>query len=392
MPGGAARRYTCVIQAMPGLLTLIGSGEVSAGMVKVHRALLDALGEPARPAFLDTPAGFELGIDAISRRFVDYFLTSLDLPLGVASYHSREDSPEKQAEALASLSQSNYVIAGPGSPTYAIDHLRGTAILATILNRWEAGGQLVFASAATVSLSRHALPVYEIYKVGQPLQWHDGLDLLGPHGCELAIVPHWDNAEGGSHDTRACFMGMERFDRLREMLPPTAVVLGIDEHTAVTFDLAADRAQVRGKSGVTVLRGMEEQRFLSGQAFPLDVLHTSGAPARPSGPGTAAPADHPSLPDAAVAIGAGDLAGGLRMAASSASDDLQLILLQAASAVDEIPANDEALAPLIEIMIDLRSGLRERNEWALADFLRDRLAALGIELRDAPEGTTWIRR
>lgn len=377
---------------MPGLLTLIGSGEVSAGMVKVHRALLEALGEPARPTFLDTPAGFEMGIDAISRRFEDYFQTSLDLPLRVATYHNREDPPEKQAEALAALAQSNYIVAGPGSPTYAIDHLRDTPILATILHRWMDGAQLVFASAATVSLSRHALPVYEIYKVGQPPHWHDGLDLLGPHGCELAIVPHWDNAEGGSHDTRACFMGMERFDRLREMLPLTAVVLGIDEHTAVTFDPAAAQARVRGKGSVTILRGMEEQRFVSGKVFPFDVLHTSDASARAPRPGASGAAEHPSLPDAAAAIGDGDLAGGLRMAATGAADSLQLILLQAATAIDEIPANDEAVAPLIEILIDLRSGLRERNEWALADFLRDRLAALRIELRDTPDGTTWIRR
>jgi hypothetical protein len=377
---------------MPGLLTLIGSGEVSAGMVKVHRELLGALAEPARPTFLDTPAGFELGIGAISRRFEDYFLTSLELPLRVASYHGRDDPLELQAEAIAALAQSNYIVAGPGSPTYAIDHLRDTPILETILHRWQSGGQLVFASAATVSLSRHALPVYEIYKVGQPLHWRDGLDVLGPHGCELAIVPHWDNAEGGSHDTRACFMGMVRFERLREMLPPTAVVLGIDEHTAVTFDPSANQARVRGKGGVTILRGMEEQRFLSGKVFPFDVLHTSGVPVRAPTPDASTARLSPSMPDAAAAIAAGDLAGGLRMAASGASDDLQLILLQAAAAADRLPANDDGVAPLIEILIDLRSGLRERNEWALADFLRDRLAALGIELRDAPDGTTWIRR
>lgn len=377
---------------MPGLLTLIGSGEVSAGMVKVHRELLEALGEPPRPVFLDTPAGFELGIGAISRRFEDYFQTSLDLRLQVASYHSREDPPGKQAEALATLARSNYILAGPGSPTYAVDQLRDTPILATILHQWEAGAQLVFASAATVSLGRHALPVYEIYKVGRPLHWQDGLDLLGPHGCELAIVPHWDNAEGGSHDTRACFMGMERFERLRAMLPPTAVVLGIDEHTALTIDPAGNQARVGGKGGVTIVRGMEEQRFPSGKVFPLEVLHTSGAPGRSPEPEASPAGDLPSIPDIAATIAAGDLGGGLRLAASGAPDELQLVLLQAAAAVDERPASDDHVAPLLEILIDLRSGLRERNEWALADFLRDRLAALGIELRDTPNGTAWIRQ
>jgi len=40
----------------------------------------------------------------------------------------------------------------------------------------------------------------------------------------------------------------------------------------------------------------------------------------------------------------------------------------------------------------MRTGLRERGEWALADGLRGRLLAIGIELRDTPEGTVWTRR
>jgi len=51
---------------------------------------------------------------------------------------------------------------------------------------------------------------------------------------------------------------------------------------------------------------------------------------------------------------------------------------------------DEGLAPgLIRLLIDTRSRLRERREWALADEIRDRLSALGVQLHDGPEGTTW---
>jgi hypothetical protein len=232
----------------PGLVTLIGSGEVSAGMVKVHRQLLEDLGRRGpRPVFLETPAGFELGAEAIAARFVEYFRTSLSLDLRLARYHSREDPPAEQADALEALAQADYIIAGPGSPTYAVEHLRGTPILATVLQRWQAGAQLVFASAATIALGRHALPVYEIYKVGRPLSWAAGLDIFGDSGIELAIIPHWDNAEGGTHDTRACFMGMDRFSRLRTLLPESAVVLGVDEHTAVSLDLAAGQATIRAR-------------------------------------------------------------------------------------------------------------------------------------------------
>jgi cysteinyl-tRNA synthetase len=47
------------------------------------------------------------------------------------------------------------------------------------------------------------------------------------------------------------------------------------------------------------------------------------------------------------------------------------------------------IAPFVEILIDVRSRLRAANEWALADELRGRLAALGITLEDGPAGTTW---
>lgn len=47
--------------------------------------------------------------------------------------------------------------------------------------------------------------------------------------------------------------------------------------------------------------------------------------------------------------------------------------------------------PLIELLIEIRSGLRSQGQWALADQVRDGLKSLGIVLRDSPEGTTWQR-
>ncbi|MEA3407832.1 MAG: cysteine--tRNA ligase [Chloroflexota bacterium] len=44
---------------------------------------------------------------------------------------------------------------------------------------------------------------------------------------------------------------------------------------------------------------------------------------------------------------------------------------------------------LIEVLIDIRSRLREERLYDLADEIRARLQEMGIELRDGPEGTTW---
>jgi hypothetical protein len=316
----------------------------------------------------------------------------LGLPLRLARYLRRDDPPSAQAEALAAVAGSNYVVAGPGSPTYALEQLRGTPLLAAMLERWHAGAQLVFASAASVALGRHALPVYEIYKVGQALHWVAGLDILGPLGFEVAIIPHWDNAEavprhaGLLHGNGA--------------LRPAPGAPAADSHRSGHrrthggyLDLAAGEATVRGKGSIPVLRGAEALRFEAGNAFRLARLRPSGGSETTSRQVAASldPKRPESIRRAAARIGDGDLPGGLRLAAEDAPPDVAALFLQAAAAAQGAQAGHGELGPLLQILIELRSALRERGEWALADGLRQRLLDVGFELRDTPQGTVWAR-
>jgi len=51
---------------------------------------------------------------------------------------------------------------------------------------------------------------------------------------------------------------------------------------------------------------------------------------------------------------------------------------------------DEGLtAGLIQALIDTRASLRANKQWALADDIRGRLSAMGVQLHDSPQGTTW---
>jgi cysteinyl-tRNA synthetase len=53
-------------------------------------------------------------------------------------------------------------------------------------------------------------------------------------------------------------------------------------------------------------------------------------------------------------------------------------------------ASNTGLAPeLIELLLQTRRELRAAKQWALADQIRDRLASLGVTLKDGPDGTTW---
>jgi cyanophycinase-like exopeptidase len=377
---------------MPGLLTLIGSGEIAPGMMKVHQNLLGRLAGAAHPAFIDTPAGFELGLPAIHERYQAFFERSLNQPLSIASYRSPEEPPQVVAQALAAISQSNYIMAGPGSPSYAVRTWSGSPVLAAALARWQAGAQLVFASSAAVAIGTYALPVYEIYKVGEELHWIDGLDLLGPQGYHVVIVPHWDNAEGGTHDTSHCFIGGERFERLRLTLPSQITVLGIDEHTACILDFGQGQAEVHGRGSVTLIHGPEQQVFGEGQAFELSRLGESQparADARPAAALPAAAEPAIDIARASTTIGQGDLSAGLRQAAEMAGGDLAALLHHAAQAAEAVPTSRAQIEPLMQLLLEVRQQLRQEGHYELADRIRDQLAAQGFELRDTPQGTLW---
>jgi len=91
--------------------------------------------------------------------------------------------------------------------------------------------------------------------VGEDVHWTTGLDLFGPYGLSLVFVPHWNNAEGGSHfDTSRCYMGEPRFDQLLAMLLDAVTVVGIEEHTGLIVDLRGESCHVLGRGGVDVLK------------------------------------------------------------------------------------------------------------------------------------------
>jgi cysteinyl-tRNA synthetase len=51
--------------------------------------------------------------------------------------------------------------------------------------------------------------------------------------------------------------------------------------------------------------------------------------------------------------------------------------------------NDELVAGLLRLLIDLRADLRKAKNYALADQIRQRLGQLGVTLEDRKGGTDW---
>ena len=120
---------------MPRLLAIMGSGETSPTMVRVHRQLLERLGPPPVPAvLLDTPFGFQENAREIAGRAVTYFRESLQATISVTGL-AAATAPTGGAEQVAfadeqlmtAVRDSRYVFAGPGSPSYALRKWQGTA-------------------------------------------------------------------------------------------------------------------------------------------------------------------------------------------------------------------------------------------------------------------------
>ncbi len=50
---------------------------------------------------------------------------------------------------------------------------------------------------------------------------------------------------------------------------------------------------------------------------------------------------------------------------------------------------EQAIGPLVSIIIDARERARREGRWSEADELRDRLAGAGIAVFDTPDGPEW---
>ncbi|MCJ7431918.1 MAG: hypothetical protein MUO77_00365, partial [Anaerolineales bacterium] len=260
-----------------GHIAFLGSGETALAGGRIFDSLARLIADPLRVAIMETPAGFELNSVLVAGRVGDFLKARLQnykpvIDVIPARKLGSEFSPN-DPEILTPLLRANFIFMGPGSPTYAIRQLKGTLAWDIIRARHRLGATLVFASAATISVSAWALPVYEIYKVGQDVFADPGLNLFGDFGLYLSFIPHWNNAEGGTDlDTSRCFVGMERFVEWCNLVPSENTTIGLDEHTGLILDLEAGQCEVSGISSVSLVRDCDPEMYPSGVKFPLSEL------------------------------------------------------------------------------------------------------------------------
>ncbi|MGW0804500.1 hypothetical protein [Nonomuraea sp. NPDC002799] len=392
---------------MPGSLVLMGSGETSPTMVEIHRAATRALRAGARAVLLDTPYAFQENSADISARACRYFARSVGLDVEVAP----------------GITGADWVFCGPGSPTYALDRWADSGVAGDLRARVRARqGVTVLASAAACTAGLATVPVYEIYKVGADPHWREGVGLLEPLGLQAVLIPHYDNAEGGTHDTRFCYLGERRLSRMERELPAGTAVLGLDEHTALVIDLETESVRVAGRGGLTVRRPGRETVLPTGARTDLAELRRLAE----GGAGTAAPprpAPEPAPAEATLeesihscedlfkaAAAKPDMVAAaqtvldleaemVKWAADTEEDSggveqarelMRLLIARLGELASTAGLRSLGLRSLVESLLTLRAELREQGRYELADTLRAAMLRGGVLVEDTPDGPRWV--
>ena len=361
---GLRHTYDMTAETTLGRIVLIGSGEIGPSMAPLHRSIVASLPKRSTPSSLvalDGSYDFQTNRAEMGEKIAVFFRSKVGIPTTVIGLPETDRAgadlaPSALAPTIAGLNAADLIFLGPGSPSRALRRWGGTPIVEQLVARIQSGATLIASSAAAAASGRHTIPVYEIYKAGTNPVWLDGLDIISAlTGLAVAIVPHWNNNEGATHDTSRCFIGEGRLQQLERALPDGAAILGIDEHSALIIDLGASGVTVGGKGAVTIrIPGIGETAMHSGATESLSAF-TARFGAAAGAPRAALPATEALLPVPTSAPG-----------------------VDVSSAVEQ--------------MIALRAAARAERRFSDADALRAAIEALGVELVDEPTGARWSLR
>jgi len=333
-------------------------------MAPLHRSIVASLPKRTTPSSLvalDGSYDFQTNRAEMGEKIAVFFRSKVGIPTTVIGLPETDRAgadlaPSALAPTIAGLNDADLIFLGPGSPSRALRRWGGTPIVDQVVGRIQNGATLITSSAAAAASGRCTIPVYEIYKAGTNPVWLDGLDIIGAlTGLAVAVVPHWNNNEGATHDTSRCFIGESRLQQLERALPVGTAILGIDEHTALTIDLGADNVSVHGKGAITIrIPGIGETAMHSGATESLATFVARfGAAA--SAPRLSAAPTEAVLPTPA-------------------------------------PVTGSDVTAAVEQLIALRATARAERRFSDADALRAAIEALGVELVDEPTGARWSLR
>ena len=362
-----------------GSIAILGSGETSPNLVSVHREMIDRLEEIANPLIINSPFGFQENADELSNKLKEFFITSLNIETQILSYRTNRDfNTVEYFECLDKIKKSNFIFAGPGSPSYAIKLWKDTEFPVSFKEVLQNNGSIVFSSAAATTLGKYTLPVYEIYKVGEEPYWIEGLDILGVFGIEATVIPHFNNKEGGNHDTRFCYMGKSRFETLRSKIDSD--IIGIDEHTGLVVDGESKTGKVFGIGKVTIVSGGNNREYTSGETILFDeFIDLEVNKVVPIIKEKGGNEQEPNIDKVSDLISESDLS----------QESVNKILSKIKINLEDLEDKTKIIDPLMSLIMEVRKTLRLEGRFELSDYIRNELEKLSIEINDNDVGTAW---
>ena len=240
---------------MNGSLALVGSGEYLPAMAAFEKTLLnDAIACGKAPTYIQIPTA--AGKESSDR--LDYWkelgaaqaqrigVTSIHLPI-----YSREDAFNQ--EYVDAINNSALMYMSGGDPHHLATTLIDTPLWSAILSNWASGASLAGCSAGAMVLSSQ-IPNFRLTK-SPPTQ---GLNLLP----NIRVIPHFNKFFRWIPESAA---------KVLLHVPSDAILIGVDEMTAIVKRAGADHWVVVGDAKVHVLKGLPDQVLHDGQEIDLTI-------------------------------------------------------------------------------------------------------------------------
>jgi cyanophycinase len=242
---------------IPGPVALVGSGEFLRVMDDTDAALSDCLGGAAetRVAVIPTASGLEEPESPArwARMGLEHF-TRLGAKAEAVPILNRPDAHDPRM--LASLEAANFYYFSGGNPLHLIETMRDTPAWSIIARRHAEGAALAGCSAGAMAICGQTSRFRGLREDERPA-WTPALGVLP----RLIVVPHYDRI--------ASFIGDEAAERLVRNVPAGAILLGIEEDTALVR-LGAAGWRVMGQRRVWMFNTDEKAVYEAGRTVSLD--------------------------------------------------------------------------------------------------------------------------
>jgi cyanophycinase len=240
---------------MNGSLALVGSGEYLPAMTHLEKSLLDdgvKNGKVANYIQIPTAAGRESDDrlaywKELGQRQADAIgVKATFLPI-----YTREDAFNQ--EHVDTIANSALMYMSGGDPHYLAEVLIDTPVWFAMVENWRSGASLAGCSAGAMVLSTQ-IPNFRFLN-RQPTK---GLNLLP----EIRVIPHFNKFFKWIPESAA---------KLLLHVPSDAILIGVDELTAIVKRSGNTHWVVVGEAKVHLLKGLADQQLHDGQEIHLNL-------------------------------------------------------------------------------------------------------------------------